>query len=79
MALETVGRKIKEHCSRCGIFKTEENTYKRSSGYLFHVCKTCCSIISKENRLRHMSQEDKDKLLLKYNTLAGMIKNQKSD
>jgi len=78
MSINTVGRKVKEHCSRCGILKTEENTYKRTSGYLFHVCKECSSIISKENRLRRMSPEDKDKLLAKYNALAAIIKTQKS-
>jgi len=67
------GRKLNKFCSRCGIEKTDENTYKRKNGYMLHVCKACSSEISRENRMKRMSEEDRNKLKARYKILTNSI------
>ncbi len=74
MAKESRGRKLKEHCSRCGIKKTSENTYTRKNGYLLNVCKACNSKISKEKRFLRMPKDKQDKILKKYKEYADILK-----
>jgi len=67
-----MARPKNEHCNKCGILKTEENTYyrDRTKRYFQDKCKICGSAVSAARYYNSLSAEEKEMKKEKYIRLS---------
>jgi hypothetical protein len=67
-------RSRKDLCSKCGVPKTPENTTLNKQRVYLSYCKLCASEIAFRRLVKHMSDEERERKILKYERILKILK-----